>query len=111
MLSLRRSSTETKNIVKQFYKYPYDCRIICNDGYVEAHAVVLSTASKYLRDLITDISKTGILAPGNPLLVVLKFDRKTILSIKKLIYEGETAADADVIRCASLLQLTDNSVM
>lgn len=87
--------------MEQFSKFPYDCRIQCKDGYVEAHAVILSTASKYLKDLLAN---TGSI--GRPVLVMLDFDRKTILSIKKFIYEGETTADGDVIRCASILQLT-----
>lgn len=109
MKKFRRSSLDTEKIVKQFSQGPYDCRIVCKDGHVEAHCVILASASDYLKNLLMTAGTFGS-AKKPALLVLPEYECKTVESIKKLIYEGETEGDMKMFCCASALQVIDKSL-
>ena len=62
-----------------------DVTLVCDDGQVEAHKVILSSASPFLREILQ----------RNPLLYMRGTSKKDIESVLLFIYSGETQVSQD----------------
>ena len=66
-----------------------DVTLVCDDGQVEAHKVILSSASPFLREILQRNPHS------HPLLYMRGTSKKDIESVLLFIYSGETQVSQD----------------